>query len=182
MGRSDMTSGSPPPDAAGRALWARAVATDFAGDDDARYLDLAGFADGVLDDDDRERVAAWLDADPVAAADVAAARRVGSAALPPAAAAVVARAASLVVAGAGGEAVVFARRPRRRALPLIANWAGWGSIAAALVVAGWLGFAMGSDVSSSFAPIAQPNDEGVLHELFDPSTGFLRNVTEGTQT
>src|SRR5260370_72592 len=57
------------------ALWRRSRTVDMP-DDEAeaeRYLDLAGFADGRLDPDDRERVAEFLAGNPVAAGDVAAA-------------------------------------------------------------------------------------------------------------
>src|SRR5260370_15465848 len=58
------------------ALWRRSRTVDMTEDaaEAERHLDLAGFADGRLDPEDRERVAEWLAVDPVAAADVAAAR------------------------------------------------------------------------------------------------------------
>jgi len=56
-----------------RALWRRSCLTDAPEDEASRFLDLAAFADGLLEPDDHDRVAALLACDPVAANDVAAA-------------------------------------------------------------------------------------------------------------
>src|SRR5438105_478543 len=64
------------------ALWRQSRMTDAAEDEAGRFLDLAGFADGQLDPDDRERVAEWLAGDPIAAGDVAAARTLHAAGEP----------------------------------------------------------------------------------------------------
>src|SRR5437016_14039340 len=63
----------PNPAAADRRLWQRCRLMDAAEDEAARFLDLAAYADGLLDIEERERVAALLAADPQAAADVRAA-------------------------------------------------------------------------------------------------------------
>src|ERR1700757_3452094 len=63
-----------PNSAADRRLWHRCRTMDAAEDEAARFLDLAAYADGLLDIEERERVAALLAADPEAAADVRAAR------------------------------------------------------------------------------------------------------------
>src|SRR5947209_4685095 len=63
------------------SLWQICRETDAPDDDAARFLDLAAFAEDRLDDDDCERVAAWLSADPEAMADVTAARALADALL-----------------------------------------------------------------------------------------------------
>ncbi|MGA8382588.1 MAG: hypothetical protein WB710_15810, partial [Stellaceae bacterium] len=71
---------------------------------------------------------------------------------------------------------------RGRVLPGLARW---GSLAAAIVFAGWLGFAMGSGASLELSQPPQQSQAGVslyLPELLDPSTGFLRDLGEGQQT
>src|SRR5205823_13531504 len=57
-----------------RRLWQRCRTIDADEDEAARFLDLAAYADGLLDIEERERVAALLAADPQAAADVRAAQ------------------------------------------------------------------------------------------------------------
>jgi len=44
----------------GRALWQRSCRTDAPEDEAARLLDLAAFADGRLETDERDRVAAMV--------------------------------------------------------------------------------------------------------------------------
>ena len=56
----------------------------------------------------------------------------------------------------------------------------WGSLAAAIAVASWLGFAMGSDATLALS--RQQSDTGLLPELFDPASGFLRELGEGPRT
>src|ERR1700741_1380181 len=63
-----------PNSAADRRLWHRCRTMDAAEDEAARFLDLAAYADGLLDIEERERVAALLSADPEATADVRAAQ------------------------------------------------------------------------------------------------------------
>ncbi len=69
------------PNPADRSLWQRCRVLDAAEDETARFLDLAAYADGLLDIEEEDRVAALLAADPEAAADVAAARALASAEL-----------------------------------------------------------------------------------------------------
>src|SRR5205085_10042052 len=73
-------------------LWRICRETDAADDEAARFLDRAAFAEDRLDEDERERVAAAIDGDAEAMADVAAARLLAGAAIAPAPAAVIARA------------------------------------------------------------------------------------------
>src|SRR5438309_11991439 len=64
-----------------RRLWQRCRTMDAAEDEAARLLDLAAYADGRLDIEECERVAALLAADPQAAADVRAAQTLADAEL-----------------------------------------------------------------------------------------------------
>jgi anti-sigma factor RsiW len=172
-----------------RALWHKSRVAEAVEDDAARFLDLAGFADGRLDPDDRERVAEWLAADPDAAADVAAARAMTTApesAAAPLPESVVARACALVAESDGrhGTVIPFPTwpQPHRR----LHGLAHWGSLAAAVAVASWLGFTLGVDTSQSLAPPgisgSQARQQGVLRELLDPSTGLMRDFPGGTRT
>lgn len=182
--------------ASSRALWRRCRAADAPFDEAARFLDLAAFADGRLDEEERARVDFLLASDPDFAADVAAARMLcssGDAAPTEFAqpvADVIVRAASLVVEAATGRGQVlrFGLLPVR---PLLQRFAQWGSLAAALVVASWLGFAMGSGASLTLSQpaLTGPPDQtspfseaGFLPELLDPTTGFLRDLATGQQT
>src|SRR5437763_8980365 len=116
--RGDETRRQSSVDLLDRALWQRSRTTDAAEDDAERLLDLAGFADGRLDPDDRERVAEWLAGDPAVAGDIAAARalasRTGGAETMPEPA--ITRAAALVGGGEPQRATVipfpFGRRSR----------------------------------------------------------------------
>jgi anti-sigma factor RsiW len=184
--QGDRAGREPPTDLPERELWRRSVATDTVEDEAERCLDLAGFADGLLDPYERERVAERLARDPDAAADVAAARARARGAVyvrPPEA--VVARARALVGGDAGpgadpGADNVLPFRPRRGGLGM-ARWAAqWGSVAAAVVVAGWLGFTLGMDTSRAFGPGRAGDD--VLDELIDVSAGLMRDLTDGSRT
>lgn len=165
--------------AADRAVWLRSQATEAPGDEAERFLDLAAFAEGRLEDEDAERIAALLATDPQAASDVAAAR----APLPPVAdsAAVtraIARACALMAVPAPerGRLLLFARPLRRRA---VRGMAGWASLAAALAVVGWFGFAMGSNASLALGAPRQPS---FLTQLVDPDTGVLRDFNAELRT
>ena len=170
------------PDAADRRLWQRCRGIDVTEDEAARFLDLAAYADGLLDTEEEERVAALLAADPETAADVRAARALNLA--EPTSAGlerIIARAGAIspVGAAAPGRVVPFARGRGRRAVEL---FAGWGSIAAAVALASWLGFAMGSDTSRALYEPRPPSDSTLLPELFDPAPSFLRDLGEGMRS
>jgi anti-sigma factor RsiW len=165
-----------------RRLWQLCRTTDANQDEAARFLDLAAYADGLLDIEERERVAALLSADPEAAADVRVAQ-----ALPDAPERtfaglerIIARASAIPVATetGNGNVILLAPRAGRRILQTFAQW---GSLAAAVAFAGWLGFAMGSDTSLALSDHRQPTDV-MLPELFDPGTGLLRDLGEGVRT
>ena len=171
----------------GRVLWRRCRSADLAMDEGARFLDLAAFADGLLEGEERDRVAATLAADPAAAADVAAARAIagGRPAPPGGLERIILRASALVAEQATGpnRVLPFPPMPARR--HRLQGLARWGSLAAAIIVASWLGFAMGSGASLELSQPAQPNQAGVdslLPELLDPASGFLRDLGEGRQT
>lgn len=167
-----------------RELWQLSATADPPDNDEERLLDLAGFADGLLDEDDEARVAEWLARDPLSAEDVAAARAAPAVEPLPDMLSdrMIARACALVPESA--VVVPFPpQRPRVRA-PLF-GMAQWGSLAAAVVLAGWLGFTLGMDTSKSLNPTAttgQAGEEGFLHEILDPSTGFVQDLTGSTQT
>src|SRR5579863_1354052 len=140
--RGDEIRKVPPSGLTGSELWRASCTTDIAADEAERFLDLAGYADGWLDPDDRERVEEWLAADPVAADDIAAARRLAAspAGLEPMPEPALARATALVDDGGARPGVVVPFAPRDRSRPTLHRMAGWGSLVAAMAVASWLGF------------------------------------------
>jgi len=184
--RGDDISRKPPADLTDRALWRHSRMVDTTMDDGERALDLAGFAEGRLGPDDRERVAEWLAGDPIAAGDVAAVRALAAAeaerpvSVPEP---MVARASSLVDGSdpqPAGNVIPFA--PRQPGKPRLYGVARWGSLVAAMAVAGWLGFALGMDTSLALAQTRQAGDNGSLSELLDPSSGLMGDLTGGTHT
>jgi len=179
--RGDDTRRDPAAGLPDAALWRRSRVAEMIEEEAERYLDLAGFADGRLDPDDRERVAERLAGDPVAAADVAAARARGER-LEPISEPAMARACALVDGGAPRHGAVIRFPLFRRERPRLLGVAGWGSLAAAMAVASWLGFTLGMDTSLSFTQARQAGEDGFLREFLDPSTGFMRDLTEGPQT
>ena len=158
--------------AADRALWRRSLATDAPEDEAGHFLDLAAFAEDRLDPDERERVAALLTPD--AASDVEAARRPAAAAAP----ASVRRRAMLLYPPEGGNVIRFAPRSVLRPIREIAQW---GSLAAGIVVAGWLGFAMGSDASLNLSQSVS-GEQGFLADVLEPNSGFLHQLGEDVRT
>jgi anti-sigma factor RsiW len=176
--------GEPRLNGAERELWRRSAGTVIAEDEAERFLDLAGFAEGRLDLDEHERVVERLARDPDAAADVAAARSFPGRGLTNdvAPAHIIARACALVEErpASTGWVIPFPRRYRPQpSLPGVARWAG---LAAALVVASWLGFDLGSSTSAAFGPIAQSPEDSLVRDMLEPSTGFVRDLTEGLRT
>jgi anti-sigma factor RsiW len=182
--RGDGAAGEPRAGSPDQALWQRSVAIDMAEDEAERFLDLAGYAEDRLDPDERDRIADRLAKDPIAAADVAAARAFAGSGLPDEAALthVIARACALVADGAllRGRVIPFPQffRPQ----PTLHGVARWTGLAAAVVLAGWLGFALGGDASAIFGPVGQAGEDSLLRDLLDPSTASLRDLTGGAQT
>ena len=167
-----------------RVLWLRSRVTDAPVDEAVRLLDLAGFADGLLDVDERDRVAAILAGDPLAAADVAAAQAVANAnhEMPAGIERIVARANAILPDPHPTGASIIAIAPRARQNRLLHGFAQWGSLAAAVAVASWLGFSMGSDTSLALRQPGLSSDTSVMPELFDPGTGFLRDFGENLRS
>ena len=163
-----------------RAIWQRCCTTDAPEDEAAWFLDLAAFADGRLETDERDRVAAVLAADPAAAADIAAAQALAGCVVDPPDGLdrVIARACAILPGSSATQDRVLAFRPprHRRILHELPRWA---SLAAAIAMASWLGFAMGSDTSLALGQPSAAVDASFLPELLDPGTGLLRDMTEG---
>lgn|SRR6266550_4899216 len=180
--RGGGTGGEPLAEAADRALWQRSTTAETVENEGERFLDLAGFADGRLDPEERDRVAERLARDPEAATDVAAARTLAgrgaaSEALP---AHLVERVCALVPEPERGRVILFpGLRLSSPTLPGVAHWA---SLAAAIAIASWLGFALGTDFSAYFGQTDQASEDGFLRDMLDPSTAFLRDLTPGSQT
>lgn len=190
MARTDQTSGESLPNSSDKAFWQYCQSTDIEPDEAERLLDLAGFVDARLDTDEHDRVAALLIADIDAAGDIAAARALAAVPPPYADEAVIARAMALMPAPAEmyGELIQFRRLPRpAHSIFMVARW---GSLAAAVVMACWLGFALGSDASVALAQIqinktgdtTQSNDENFIGDLVDPSGGVLRSISDGLES
>src|SRR5262245_7752650 len=118
MMRTDEKPEERPDPISDRRLWQRSRLTDAPDDEASHFLDLAAFADGRLDDEERDRVGALVAADPEAAADVRAAR--GAPGPEPAISTglerIVARAAAIPLdpPSAEGCVVPFAPRKQRR--------------------------------------------------------------------
>jgi anti-sigma factor RsiW len=153
-------------------LWRRARDAAAPEDEGQGFLDLAAFAEGRLDSDEDERVAALLLADPEAAADVEAARALaGRTVFSPAPEPVIRRA--LLAAPAAPAVILRFSAPQR---PALLDLARWGSLAAAIAVVGWLGFALGSGVTDALNPTLSPRAETALPNLLDPATGFVHDL------
>ena len=179
MARTNQTSGESLPNSSDKAIWQYCQTRDIEPDEAERLLDLAGFVDARLDPDEHDRVAALLMADIGVAGDIAAARALIAAPQPHADEAAIARAVALVapVAETRGEVVPFRRRTQPvRGVFLVARW---GSLAAAIVMASWLGFSLGSNASVALSQIHQPADESFVGDIVDPSGGVLRSISDG---
>jgi anti-sigma factor RsiW len=164
-----------------RDLWRRSCLTEATVDEAAHFLDLAAFADGGLEPDERDRVAALLAGDPAATDDVSAAGAIDGSILPPGALdRIVARACATLPGEIATRVVAFPMPPRRHRM--LHGLAQWGSLAAAIAMASWLGFAMGSDASRALSGPVSSSETSLLPELFDPGSGFLRDLGEVLRT
>jgi anti-sigma factor RsiW len=136
-------------------------------------LTLAAYAEGRLGPGEMEVVEDWLSANPDLVADVASARNVTLRPLPEADAGTVARAVALVAAEDGR--VVSPRRPTTSP-----GWQGvvrWSAMAASVLIASVVGFALGNDTYVSLAG-HQPAIFG--QELLDPPSGLFTGFEEDT--
>ena len=138
MGRMDEEREDRAAWSADRALWRQSCRTDATEDEVSRFLDLAAFADGLLEPDERDRVAALLADDSVAADDVAAARRIDGNTNEPLGRLerIVVRACALFSDETNARVVPFAPLLWRRRI--LHGLAQWGSLAAAIAMAGWV--------------------------------------------
>jgi hypothetical protein len=174
--RAQETSGARPPD---REVWRRSQEIEATLDEAGWLLDLAAFAEHRLDDDDDARVAALIARDSDAAADVAAARVLTDTAMVATDEQIALRATALV-GGDRSEAQLIAFPMRR---PMMRPWysaATWSSLAAAIALAGWLGFDLGNGLSGTL-PIGRSADEASVSELIDPAPLLLRDFTDNSQ-
>jgi len=172
--RAQGTSGAP----SDREVWRRGQETEATPDESGYLLDLAAFADNRLDDDETARIAALIERDADVAGDIAAARTLAGATMLAADAGIVARAEALVGGPrSAAELIAFPARP-----PVVRRWssaATWSGLAAAVVLAGWLGFDLGSGISTGPA-FSRPADDASASELLDPSP-MLRDFTDNSQ-
>jgi anti-sigma factor RsiW len=182
MMRTDDEPEQRPDPEADRRLWQGCRDADAPEDQPGHFLDLAAFADGLLVEEDRDRVAALLETDSDAAADVRAAQTLRSGVpLPSGFERIIARASAIPLDGSAAGAQVVAFPPRRHR-GMAYGFAQWGSLAAALALASWLGFSLGTDASLALAERRQPSDAGFLPEWFDPAPGLLRDLGEGSRS
>jgi anti-sigma factor RsiW len=161
-------------------LWQRSQEIETRLDDGEWLLDLAALADGRLDDDESARVVALIANDADAAADMAAARLLASVEIGAADPRILARAATLVVPPSKPEAVLIAFPGRAPSAPPWFSAARWSGLAAAIVLAGWLGFDLGSGISKSPA-FGRAGDDVAASETFDSTPVLLRDFTENSQ-
>ena len=134
---------------------------------------LAAYVENRLDPAEIDVVEEWLAAHPALIEDISAARRAAQAALPESPPTVVTRATALL---RHGDAQVLAFR---RPTPRWRTAAAWGSMAASLVIAGFVGFTLGTDVYGNLAGTAA----GTLsQELLDPPTGLFNAPDEDSAT
>jgi anti-sigma factor RsiW len=186
MSRADSRMGEPPDFETGRTLWQRCRGIEAPEDEAERFLDLAALADGMLDEDDHARVAALTAGDPTDLADVAAARALsaGRMAVPSGLEPIIQRAIAIIERPSARSNVVPLRRlPSGRAILQAVGQ--WGSLAAAVACAGWLGFAMGSGASQSLIEPSSAtliSNDNTLSDVLDPSTSFLRDFGAGQQS
>jgi hypothetical protein len=125
-------------------------------------LALAAYAEGRLSETAAAPIELWLAAHPEALseilADIAAAR---DATLDAADAAVIAKASALV-AGARDNVI-----PLRRAAPAWRNALAWSSVAASLLAASFVGFALGSD---AYQHLARTQTAEAASDTFDAAS------------
>jgi hypothetical protein len=177
--RAQGSNGARPTGLSDRDVWRRSQETDASRDEAEILMDLAAFADNRLDPDEAARVEALIVGDADAAADVAATRVLAGTAIAAADPAIIGRAEALVGEGSR-EAVLIAFPAPRPAMRPWHSAASWSSLAAAMVVAGWLGFDLGSGLSTS--PILGGSTlDLTANELFDAAPLMVRDIAESSR-
>ena len=155
-----------------KALWRRWAVRGSAAIPAPDALGLAAYAEGRLSEAAAEPIEQWLAAHPAALddifADIAAARAAADSAMPAADAAVIAAACALVP-GAVGNVV-----PLRRPMPAWRNALAWSSVAASLLAASLVGFAMGSDAYEhlSSTQSAEASSTDMIDAAATPESAF----------
>ena len=167
---------------ADKILWRRSCGVEAVEDERARFLDPWTFREGRLDPDERERVAEWLQRHPD---EAMMSRRRERSRAPPGRRCYRKRSWRVPVRSSPRPCQADKDAPSRRGVavrvpgradrkPVLGTIAQWGSLAAALVVAGWLGFTLGMDTSGMLAPGGAPDTkDGVAQDLFGSSPAFL---------
>jgi hypothetical protein len=135
---------------------------------------LAAYAEGRLREDAAEAIEDWLAANPATIQDILAARRAQDAPLPAAPVAIIARATALI--GSGGAEVLPFRRPAQRSWRVAANWS---AMAASILVACYMGVAMGH---ATYTVLASGSVDSLGQDLIDPPMGYLSNFDEDSST
>lgn len=152
------------------ALWRRwCEAAAMTGEPTAAEPDaltLAAYAEDRLSAEAGEAVEDWLAVNPQVAGDILAARQATMLASATAPEAVIARAAALV-GGGSGQILPFRARAAR---PSWRNAVAWGAMAASILVASLVGFAMGN---STYATLIDGSSVSLSQELLDPPTGLF---------
>jgi hypothetical protein len=146
--------------------WCEAAATagePTAAEPDA--LTLAAYAEDRLSAEGVEAVEDWLALNPQVAGDILAARRAETPASAAAPEAVIARAAALV--GGGAQILPFRAQTAR---PSWRNAIAWGAMAASILIASLVGFAMGNN---TYATLIDGSSVSLSQELLDPPTGLF---------
>jgi len=138
---------------------------------------LAAYAEDRLAPMAAEAVEEWLAINPLAAQDIIAARQALAGPLPGASSAVIGRAAALIGVTDGVSVLAF-----RRPSPARRHWRDalrMGGMAASVLVACFVGFAMGND---TFVTLAGNGAPALSLELLDPPTGLFNGLDEDTST
>ena len=177
--RAQGSNGAQPPGPSDRDVWRRSQQTDTSRDEAEVLMDLAAFADNRLDPDEAARVEVLIVGDADAAADVVAARVLAGTAMAAADPAIIGRAEALVGEGKPEAVLIAFPTPRPASRPWYSA-ASWSGLAAAMVVAGWLGFDLGSGLSTS--PVLGGSAADLTaNELFDATPLMLRDITESSR-
>jgi len=129
-------------------------------------MTLAAYVEGRLGLAEAETVEEWLSADPDLAADAASARYAALGPLPEAADGIIARASALVLPK--DERVVALHASARR--PSWHRMVRWSAMAASILVASAIGFALGND---TYVSLAGSHPAAFGQELLDPSSGLF---------